>query len=83
MTKEKSRIRVPNRQAWIDTFVYMCPWHEGTVGGMRERCTYVGKPYTNCTGRGTFSWGGCTQVKEYFDTFCKFVEKTSSKHSTR
>lgn len=66
-------IRIPHMREWMATFVYMCPWHEGDVGGVNEHCTQGGKPYTNCTGMGTFSSSGCTQVKDFFDTYIKFV----------
>lgn len=73
--KKQNTIRVQNRQAWIDTFVYLCPYHRGGVGP-NEYCTAGGEPYTNCPGRATFSGGGaCSHVKQYFDTYCKFVRK--------
>ena len=30
-TKKKG-IRIANRQAWVDTFVYLCPQHRGGTG---------------------------------------------------
>ena len=30
--KKKKGIRVANRQAWVDTFVYLCPHHRGGTG---------------------------------------------------
>ena len=30
--KKKKGIRVANRQAWVDTFVYLCPQHRGGTG---------------------------------------------------
>lgn len=80
MEDKPQKIRIPHIREWMATFVYMCPWHEGGVGGANEHCTQGGKPYTNCTGMGTFSCGGCTQVKEYFDTFAKFVKKELNIH---
>lgn len=29
---KKIGIRVANRQAWVDTFVYLCPQHRGGTG---------------------------------------------------
>lgn len=66
-------IRVPNRQAWVDTFVYLCPYHEGGTSCFDYCGMYEGKR-TNCVGRCTYNGGGaCTQVTQFFKTFIKFV----------
>lgn len=33
-------IRISHMREWMATFVYMCPWHEGDVGGAYERCMH-------------------------------------------
>lgn len=67
MEKKKKGIPLNKKQVWIDTFVYLCLYF------IDNCCASGGKPYTNCTGRGTYSWGGCSHVKEFFDTYIKFA----------
>lgn len=74
MTKKKG-IRVANRQAWVDTFVYLCPCHRGGTGP-GEYCENPDGTRTNCTGRCTYTGSGaCEQVTQFFKTFVKFVNK--------
>lgn len=71
--KKKSGVRVANKQAWIDTFVYLCPQHRGGTSCFDYCESWDGKR-TNCTGRCTYHGGGaCTQVTQFFQTFIKFV----------
>lgn len=73
--KKKTAIRVPNRQAWVDTFVYLCPQYRGGTG-VGEYCEHPDGTSTNCTGRCTYTGSGaCEQVTQFFQTFIKFVNK--------
>lgn len=73
-TKKKG-IRVANRQAWVDTFVYLCPQHRGGTGP-GEYCESFDGTRTNCTGRFTYTGSGaCEQVKQFFQTYIKFLNK--------
>lgn len=74
MANKTERIPLNKKQAWVDTFTYLCPYHDGGTGP-GERCLAGGEPYTNCTGHGTFGAGGCSHVMEYFKTYAKFVKK--------
>ena len=73
--KKKKGIRVANRQAWVDTFVYLCPQHRGGTGP-GEYCEHPDGTRTNCTGRCTYTGSGaCEQVTQFFKTYIKFVNK--------
>lgn len=73
--KKKKGIRIANRQAWVDTFVYLCPQHRGGTG-LGEYCEAPDGTRTNCTGRCTYTGSGaCEQVKQFFKTYIKFVNK--------
>ncbi len=73
--KAKKGIRVANRQAWVDTFVYLCPQHRGGMGG-GEYCELFDGSHTNCTGRCSYQGGGaCEQVTRFFKTYIKFLNK--------
>lgn len=72
--KKKKGIRIANRQAWVDTFVYLCPYHCGGMGA-GEYCQSPDGTRTNCTGRCTYTGAGaCEHVKQFFQTYIKFVE---------
>ncbi|WP_419570538.1 hypothetical protein, partial [Prevotella sp.] len=72
---QKKCIRVANRQAWVDTFVYLCPQHRGGTGP-GEYCESFDGTRTNCTGRCTYTGSGaCEQVKQFFQTYIKFLNK--------
>lgn len=69
----KKGVRVANRQAWVDTFVYLCPQHRGGTG-IGEYCEHFDGSRTNCTGRCTYTGGGaCEQVTQFFKTYIKFL----------
>ena len=73
-TKKKG-IRMANRQAWVDTFVYLCPQHRGGTGP-GGYCESTDGIRTNCTGRCTYTGSGaCEQVKQFFQTYIKFLNK--------
>ncbi len=76
--KQPGRVRVQNRQALIDTLVYLCPNHYGGTG-IDSCCEEWDGTRTNCTGRGTYS-GGCTcsYITNFFKTYTKFVNKEMS-----
>lgn len=71
--KKKSGVRVANRQAWVDTFVYLCPQHRGGTS-VYDYCEHFDGTRTNCTGRCTYNGsGGCTQVTQFFKTYIEFL----------
>lgn len=73
--EKKKGIRVANRQAWVDTFVYLCPQHRGGTGA-GEYCEHYDGTRTNCTGRCTYTGSGaCEWVTQFFKTYVKFVNK--------
>lgn len=74
-SKSARGVRVANRQAWVDTFVYLCPHHRGGIGP-GEYCESFDGTRTNCTGRGTYAGSGaCSHVMRYFKTYIKFLNK--------
>ena len=66
--KEKDKgIKIPNKKAWVDTIVYLCPYY------WDGRC-HSADVTTNCTGPGTVDGRcGCSYVTRYLKTFAKFV----------
>ena len=71
--KKKSGVRVANRQAWVDTFVYLCPQHRGGTS-VYDYCELSDGTRTNCTGRCTYNGSGaCTQVTQFFKTYIEFL----------
>ena len=66
--KEKDKgIKIPNKKAWVDTIVYLCPYY------WDGHC-HSADVTTNCTGPGTVDGRcGCSYVTKYLKTFAKFV----------
>ena len=66
--KEKDKgIKIPNKKAWVDTIVYLCPYY------WDGHC-HSADVTTNCTGPGTVDGScACTYVSKYLKTFAKFV----------
>lgn len=66
--KEKDKgIKIPNKKAWVDTIVYLCPYY------WDGHC-HSGEVTTNCTGPGTADGScGCSYVTKYLKTFALFV----------
>ena len=66
--KEKDKgIKIPNKKAWVDTIVFLCPYY------WDGHC-HSGEVTTNCTGPGTVDGScACSYVTKYLKTFAKFV----------
>ena len=66
--KEKDKgIKIPNKKAWVDTIVYLCPYY------WDGHC-HSADVTTNCTGPGTVDGScACSYVNKYLKTFAKFV----------
>ena len=66
--KEKDKgIKIPNKKAWVDTIVYLCPYY------WDGHC-HSADVTTNCTGPGTVDGScACSYVTKYLKTFAKFV----------
>ena len=67
--KQTDKVRILNKQAWVDTITYLCPhrWDGACHAGA--------PPATNCTGHGTATGScACTYVTNYLETYAKFAK---------
>jgi hypothetical protein len=68
MKQNTDRVKIQNKQAWVDTIVYLCPFYW-------DGYCHDGETATNCTGHGTATGDcACTYVSKYLKTYAKFVK---------